>query len=152
MKVKQDNVLEWVVTLITATVGGVWGGIDPWLKVLFILMFLDIMAAFWRHMSSGTLDIKVATAGANKKVMVAILVTTSIVVQYYVAELVGYMVPLTTAITGFYAGRELLSILRHAAASGISIPKPLIDVGERIEQVTSGDNTARKEAPDAGKP
>lgn len=151
MRVERDSLIGWLITMVFTSAAAAWGTVDPWLKVLFFLMLLDILAGTWRNWSSGTLSLQVATDGANKKVMIAILVTASIVVQYYVAEAIGYMAPLTTAVAGFYAAREFLSILRHAHAVGLGIPRSLVDVGERIEQMTGGEVGRQKEANDASR-
>lgn len=123
---------------IVAAVAAWWGGADGWLKALFMLSMLDILAGTFRAMHEDKFLISVARDGANKKAMMAVLITSTIILQAYVTEEIGYTAPLTTAVAGFYIGIELLSILRHAYAMGVPIPGVLVDVGTKIEKLMGG--------------
>jgi len=130
--------IGWLFASVMTAIGAFWGEVDPWLKALFFLSLLDAGAGVWRAKVTGTFVFSLASAGLDKKVMMAMLITATLILQYYVSLLVGYNTPLTTAVAGFYIAKEFLSILRHARAGGVEIPQQVVDFGERIEQFSEG--------------
>jgi toxin secretion/phage lysis holin len=138
VKVDRETLTTGLVATVFTATAATWGGVDPWLKALFLMALLDVLAALVVACGSATVDLGTLRRGVQKKAMMAILVTSSIVVQSYVAEQVGYQVPLTTAVAGYYASLEFLSILKHAYSLGLPVPRALVDVGTRVEHMTGG--------------
>lgn len=134
---ERDTTIGWLMSIALTTTAAAWGTVDPWLKVLFLLSLLDIAAGTIRAYGSAHFTFAEAYKGVQRKVMMAILVTATVIVQLYIADSIGYMAPLTTAVAGFYASVELLSIIRHASAMGIGVPKVLLEFGSRLEAATS---------------
>ena len=116
----------------------VWGSLDGWLKVLCLLTLLDTMAGLSTHISLGTLNRDAFLKGANQKFIMVLLVTASAVIQAYLADTLNMSIPLTLVAAGFYGAREFLSIMKHAAAAGLSIPPGLLEAGEKLEMMAGG--------------
>lgn len=143
--VEKDSWLGFALAGIAAFGATLWGSLDVWLKVLCLLAVLDCLAGLSSHIVAGTLSREAFLKGANQKFIMVLLVAASTVIQYYLTDELHVSVPLTLVAAGFYGAREFLSLLRHAAAVGVSIPPGLLEAGEKFEAMAGGATLVRKE-------
>lgn len=144
MERDSGNLLGWAFTSLLVLTATVWGAADGWLKALFLLSALDMLAGGFAALMTQTFTLANLRKGAARKTMLAILVTASLILQTYVAKEIGFSVPVTTAVAAFYVSVEFLSILRNASSLGMPIPRVLLEMGKRIEEVTGGESQASR--------
>lgn len=110
-------------TVTGAAVGWLFGGWDPLLQVLLTFSIIDYGTGLLASGVEGKLSSKVGFKGIAKKVMIFILVAAGHLVDVTIGE--GSMIQ--DAITFFYLGNELLSILENAGRTGLPVPKQVKD-------------------------
>ena len=110
-------------TVTGAAVGWLYGGWDPLLQVLLTLSIIDYGTGLLASGVEGKLSSKVGFKGIAKKVMIYILVAAGHLVDVTIGK--GSMIQ--DAITFFYLGNELLSILENAGRTGLPVPKQIKD-------------------------
>lgn len=128
----------WLFSGVFAAIAATWGAMDDWLKALFLLTLLDTAAGTMAAAYNRTWCYDTFVRGASRKAMMAVLVTASVVLQVYIANNLGYSVPVTVTVAGFYVSIQFLSILKNAYSMGMPIPRVLLDMGKKIEDLTGG--------------
>jgi toxin secretion/phage lysis holin len=101
-----------------AAVGWLYGGWDPLLQVLLTFSVIDYGTGLLASGVEGKLSSKVGFKGIAKKVMIFLLVAAGHLVDVVIGK--GSMIQ--DAITFFYLGNELLSILENAGRTGLPVP------------------------------
>lgn len=110
-------------TITGAAVGWLYGGWDPLLQVLLTFSIIDYGTGLLASGVEGKLSSKVGFKGVAKKVMIFLLVAAGHLVDVTIGK--GSMVQ--DAITFFYLGNELLSILENAGRIGLPVPQQMKD-------------------------
>lgn len=116
--------LEWMVGLIRY-----WSGLIPAVKTLVVMIGLDIASGWMLAIAKCKLNSTTSFAGMMKKTMVLLLVAVAIVLEPYANGL-----PLSMLVALGFIAQEGLSIMENAAALGIWMPQPLIDVLEKLQK------------------
>src|SRR5687768_2902085 len=94
------------------------------LNTLISLMVLDILCGIFVSVGKGTLSSSTSWKGMSKKAITLLIVLTANVLQ----ALTHDTIPLFKIVVGFYCVTEAISILENAAASGVPLPKSLVDI------------------------
>ena len=121
MEINLGNVLK----VIAAGAAALWGGLEPMVQLLILLMAVDIVTGFLAGWYDKKLDSVIAFRGVLKKGLILCLVVVASLVQYYAAAQVGLepgQIPLSAALAGFFSASEALSSLENAARAGVPIP------------------------------
>lgn len=112
------------------------GGWDAALMLMFLLMALDyvtgLLTAFMGKSpktEGGGFRSSVAFVGISKKLMMVAIIILATALD----RLTGDSNVCRSAAIGFYAANEGLSIVENAAAMGVPLPQPLLDVMERLK-------------------
>jgi toxin secretion/phage lysis holin len=111
-----------------SAMAGFWGGFDPMVKTLAVLMFLDVVSGGLLAASTRTVSSDASFHGMAKKAMMLVLVGAAHV--YNATQPLGF--DASAGVASFFATTELISIFENAGRLGLPIPKPLVDVFEKL--------------------
>lgn len=140
-----EAILKWiagaaavVLTMVLTTLGG-W---DAPLALLFGLMGLDVITGIivsFRGYSSNTVTGKFSSRemyiGLTRKVLIVALV----ILANSLDSLLGTVVT-RSAVIGYYALNEAMSILENAAVMGVPCPSWLINALQKMRDKYDGDD------------
>lgn len=113
-----EKVYKAVTTALGALFGFIWGEWSPLLQVLLAFVLIDYITGLLASGVEGKLSSKVGFKGIAKKVMIFVLVAVGHLVDKAIGD--GHM--FRDAVTFFYIGNELLSILENAGRTGLPVP------------------------------
>ncbi len=119
-----DNLrLDWVtaVKALAVAAAALWGGLEPLVQLLVILMAVDIVTGIMAAVSAKTLCSEVSFRGMSKKAIALVLVG----VASYMEVLI--QLPLGEMVAGFYCANEGLSVVENSAEAGLPVPQVLKD-------------------------
>ena len=140
-----EAILKWIagaaaagLTMILTTLGG-W---DATLALLFGLMGLDVITGIivsFRGYSSNTVTGKFSSremyVGLTRKVLIVALV----ILANSLDSLLGTVVT-RSAVIGYYALNEAMSIIENAAVMGVPCPSWLINALQKMRDKYDGDD------------
>lgn len=118
-----------VIASLVSAVAGIWGGLDPMVHTLAWMMFLDVVSGLILAGVKRNISSEASFRGMAKKAMMLVLVGAAHV--YNATRPLGF--DAASAVAGFFATTEFISILENAGQLGMPIPKPLIDVVEKLK-------------------
>lgn len=139
---KEGNLMKLGITLKTilsalgAFVGYVWGGWTMSLQVLTALIVLDYLLGVIGGYIQGKLSSSVGFKGIAKKVAVFLFIA----VAHFVDKAIGHGSMVQDAVTFFYIGNELLSIVENGGIIGIPVPNALKNAIEVLKAKNGGNN------------
>lgn len=103
----------------------------PTVGTLLVLLVMDFICGIMVASVAHKLSAARAAKGVTRKVYTVLLVGVAATFEPYTGGM-----PLTKIVALFYCATEAISILKNAAALGIPLPKPLVEVLEKVR----GDN------------
>lgn len=103
----------------------------PTVGTLLMLLMMDFICGIMIAVSMRKLSAAKAAKGVTRKVYTVLLVGVAATFEPYTGGM-----PLTKIVALFYCATEAISILKNAAALGIPLPKPLVEILEKVR----GDN------------
>jgi toxin secretion/phage lysis holin len=118
---------QLVARLVGAVAAAVWLTFEPAVQLLLILMVLDVASGTVAGVTARNLSSETAFAGLAKKALILILVAGAAALQPQSG--VSF---LASAVAGFYATHEALSVIENAAKAGVPIPRVLRDALTRV--------------------
>src|SRR5512143_3642737 len=135
-----EKTLDWLRAAVygggsAALTGLAWllGGWDEMLQILIILIVVDYLAALLEAWNSHSLSSTVGWHGIAKKAGYLLVV----LVAHFVDRLTCSGVPFVrTVVIGILAVNECLSVVEHAGALGVPVPKALIERIEKLRAAT----------------
>lgn len=98
-------------------------GLPVTLQILLSLMALDIIGGCAIALRDKTLSYKIAFSGVTRKGAALALILMAQLIE----PMIALHVPLSSILAGYYIYVEALSILEHAADTGLPIPPYLRD-------------------------
>lgn len=120
--------LEWMVGILRY-----WGTLIPAVQALVIMIGLDIISGWIVAIAKHKLNSTTSFAGMCKKAMILLLTAVGIILEPFANGL-----PLSTLIAMGFIAMEGLSIVENAAALGIWVPAPLLEVLEKMQRRRAG--------------
>ena len=99
-----------------------WLDTQPIVTALLILMMLDILVGVCRAIITKTLSSTISWRGMSRKVIMLLMLGVAAVLEPIAGGL-----PLSKLVGMFYTVTEALSILENAAASGVPLPRALVE-------------------------
>ena len=117
-----------LIASVASAVAGIWGGLDPMVRTLAWLMFLDVVSGVILAGARRKISSDASFRGMAKKAMMLVLVGAAHV--YNATRPLGF--DAASAVAAFFATTEFISILENAGRLGLPIPKPLTDVVEKL--------------------
>lgn len=129
--------LDWLVKGCATAAAACWGGLIPLTQLLLVLMVIDIATGILGAIHRRELSSDISRSGMTKKAQTLLVVAACGAVEHYAASSIGNL-PLQTAVAGFYAATEMISIIENASGTGLPIPKLLRDVLAKLSPEHSG--------------
>jgi len=109
---------------IAALATFLWGSPDAWLKALIALVVLDYATGVVAAILKKNVSSKAGFHGILKKILFFVVVAVAHIID--TATQLGGV--LRSAVIGFLAANEGISVLENAARCGLPVPKKLLDV------------------------
>jgi len=106
-----------------------WLDTQPIITALLILMGLDIAVGICRAIITKTLSSTISWRGMSRKVIMLLMLGVAAVLE----PLAGG-IPLSKLVGIFYTVTEALSILENAAASGVPLPRALVETLAKLRE------------------
>lgn len=108
----------------------------PTVGTLLILLIMDFICGIMIAITAHRLSAAKAAKGVTRKVYTVLLVGVAAVFEPYTSGM-----PLTKIVALFYCATEAISILKNAAVLGIPLPKPLVEILEKVRD--ANDDTTK---------
>lgn len=137
LKLKSSTLAVTFKTILSALgafVGYVWGGWTMSLQVLTALIVLDYVLGVIGGYVQGKLSSSVGFKGIAKKVAIFLFIA----VAHFVDMAIGNGSIVQDAVTFFYIGNELLSIVENGGKVGIPVPNALKNAIELLKEKNDG--------------
>ena len=115
--------------VIPGVLAGVWGGFNPLIQTLVVLIAIDFASGLLYAWSAGTVSSDASYRGMGKKAMMLLLVGAAH--TYNATQPLGF--DASTAVAGFFCTTELISIVENAGRVGLPIPKVLMDAIAKLQ-------------------
>lgn len=138
-----DTFLKLITAEVTGIVGLLWGGLDGLLIALLAVMCLDVVTGLIVGGAEHRLNSEVCFRGLAKKMLILVMVALGHVLDAYIFG--GASTACRSAVIGFYAANEGLSIIENAGKLGMPLPKRL---RQMLEQLRSEDENDKSEKED----
>jgi toxin secretion/phage lysis holin len=113
---------------VLAVAGGLWGGLNPLIQTLAVLMALDFASGFLHAFGSSTVSSDASFRGMAKKAMMLVLVGAAS--AYNATQPLGF--DAAAAVAAFFCTTEFISIVENAGRLGVPIPRPLMDALSKL--------------------
>ncbi len=126
----------WI-KIILACVIGLWAGFDHAFQALLILMCIDIASGTYKAWKLKQLSSSCSYEGLVRKVYILLLIGAVEVVDRYGQEVFGLSVPASEVVAGWFAVRELISIVENSAEVGVNLPPWLKDALAKLDGAPS---------------
>ena len=114
---------------IGATIAALWGGFNPIMQALLVLIVLDIITGILAGYYTRTLSSEKTFRGMAKKTIVLAIVAGA----HVLSAAWQSPIPLGTAAAGFYVIHEMLSIMENAGRAGIPLPQQLMTALQKLQ-------------------
>ena len=124
--------IKYLMALLGAMVGYVWGEIDGLFIALIIFIVVDYVTGVMLAIYERKLSSEVGFKGIFKKVLVLVLVAIANVIDSYILKSGS---PCRTSVIFFYLSNEGISILENSASMGLPIPEKLRAILEQLHDV-----------------
>ena len=115
---------------IAALATFLWGSPDAWLKALIALVVLDYATGVVAAILKKNVSSKAGFHGILKKILFFVVVAVAHIID--TATQLGGV--LRSAVIGFLAANEGISVLENAARCGLPVPKKLLDALEQLKK------------------
>jgi toxin secretion/phage lysis holin len=132
----QDGTLAWLLGIV-AGIGASFGGADPLLRALAVLVALDVATGVLRGMATGTLNSSISWRGGLRKIAIFLAVGLAATMDGVLGG-PGEAGILRAATIAYYLASEGLSIVENLGQMGVPFPvqvasalEKLRDTGER---------------------
>lgn len=119
------NPLVW----IAGAVAGFWGGLNPLVQTLCILILLDLLSGFLMAWVNKTVSSDASYRGMVKKAMMLILVGAAH--TFNATQSLGF--DAASAVAGFFCATEFISIVENGGRLGLPIPPVLLAAIEKLK-------------------
>ena len=119
---------RYVGAVIAALATFLWGSPDAWLKALVALVVLDYVTGVVSAVLEKKLSSKAGFHGILKKLLLFVVVA----VAHIIDTATGLGGVLRSAVIGFLAANEGISILENSARCGIPVSKKLLEILEQL--------------------
>ena len=119
---------RYVGAVIAALATFLWGSPDAWLKALVALVVLDYVTGVVAAVLEKKLSSKAGFHGILKKLLLFVVVA----VAHIIDTATGLGGVLRSAVIGFLAANEGISILENSARCGIPVSKKLLEILEQL--------------------
>ena len=129
---KLDTFVKWLCAEAFALASLLWGGLDGLMTALLIAMALDLVTGLIVGGITHKLNSEVCFRGLAKKMLILVMVALGNALDAYV--LGGETAVCRSAVIGFYAANEGLSILENAGRLGMPLPKKLRQMLEQLHE------------------
>lgn len=121
---------------VAAALVGFWLGLPVLVQALIVFQAIDLVMGALVAVGQRQWDDLISLKGITRKVVVLVLMVMLAAIDYFLGAV---NVPLMGAAASFYIAHELMSIVQHASAAGVSIPGPLQDYFAGIVARLRGD-------------
>lgn len=125
------SMIQFMVSVIGAYVGGLLGGIDGFLYALIIIVIIDYMTGVMVAFSQKKLSSEIGFKGIARKVLIFLLVCVANIIDN---KLLANGSAIRTAVIFFYISNEGISILENTAKMGLPIPEKLKAVLQQLNK------------------
>jgi len=125
-----ENGIRGAGALAVALATFLWGHPDSWLRALVALVVLDYITGIVAGILKKNLSSKKGVHGILKKLLFFVIVAVAHIIDS-ATELGGV---LRSAVIGFLAANEGISILENASRCGLPVPKKLLDILEQLKK------------------
>lgn len=119
---------------IAGAVAGFWGGLNPLVQTLVVLILLDFVSGIILAWSTGTVSSDASYRGMGKKAMMLVLVGSAH--TFNATSPLGF--DAASAVAGFFCATELISIVENGGRLGLPIPPVLMQAIEKLK-ATNGE-------------
>lgn len=124
-----ENLQLWV-KLVIASAAALWGGLEPLVQLLLMMMILDIITGIAAAIATKTLSSEVSFTGMIKKFLILCLVVFGAVLDTNAGGLLP--ISLMSGVAGFFCVHEGISVLENAGKGGVKVPAFLKDALEKL--------------------
>ena len=123
-----ENGARGIGAAIAALATFLWGHPDSWLLALIALVTLDYITGIVAAVLEKKLSSRAGFHGILKKLLLFVVVA----VAHIIDTATGLGGVLRSAVIGFLAANEGISILENSARCGLPVPKKLLEILEQL--------------------
>jgi len=118
MEIPMDSIVQWLMTFHNKY---------PVVGILFLMILLDVAIGLCAAIITKTVSSTVSQHGMIRKVINLLLIGVGAVLEPYAGG-----IPLSKMIAMAFIVTEAISITENAARAGVPVPKPLLDVLQKL--------------------